>query len=230
MENKPEEMTPKHKALPTILIAGICIIGVIGLFILRIVYYYDPISAIFMGFFRESSNIIEIVTRERPQIKVNAYLEAIKDKDEDKAMSMWKTGEELQKEYKYSIPEDFSSFGNSDIEQEIEKERRLLRERRESITKELITMEIKDFDILSTEWWEPVCCEYSAHITNRPRDADTARMRVQIIDREENNYIYIFDIGTREPYDVVGSPPRKWVIRDIYPEGEKPIFFQKTSD
>ncbi len=135
----------------------------------------------------------------RPQELVAAFVKAIVENNRSGALELWKVnGVPMQEE---------------------------LAKRREMVVSDLMQAGIQpDYMILGIEWWR-ACCEPS--VTCNPRDAGGARISVQFLDGEENPVHYTFDIFTRKPYwgAAAGYPPREWVIRDVYPEGQKPLFW-----
>jgi hypothetical protein len=103
-----------------------------------------------------------------------------------------------------------------------------LTQRRESVIADLGNAGIQpDYDILSVEWWS-TCCDPSVICDSR--GAGGARLRVQLLDKAGQPRSYVFDVFTREqPYwgAAAGYPPREWVLRDVYPYDEKPLFWTR---
>ncbi|MGB2762323.1 MAG: hypothetical protein WBC21_02140 [Minisyncoccales bacterium] len=146
-----------------------------------------------------SQPFIEKIINETPEAKINAYLKAVMKNDERKVLEFWRLSDW--------------------------KEDPLLSNRRENISKELIAMGTKDFDILNIEWWRTCCV---AGVISNSQAAGGARARVKLISRDDVEYIYIFDIfhqkgaywGAAE-----GCQLRHWVLRDVYPSDQEPLFW-----
>lgn len=145
--------------------------------------------------------LLEHPTGNQPQVKVDAFIQAIAEDDRLAALGLW----ELQ---------------NSDAGGDLEK-------RREVIIDELIAADFYlEYKILRTEWWK-TCCEPG--VVCDSRSAGGARISVQFIDQEGQPFLYIFDVFARkQPYfgAAEGYPPRDWVIRDVYPSDQDPIFWK----
>ncbi len=139
-----------------------------------------------------------------PQDKVGAYVQAIIQKDRSVAMKIWDLSDLSLDSDKYAA----------------------LQERRKMITSELLQYGIQPtYLILRTEWWT-TCCEPS--VTCDSHSAGGARMYVQFLDSQGQPLQYVFDVFTREqPYwgAAMGYPPRHWVIRDIYPSDQQPLYW-----
>jgi hypothetical protein len=101
-----------------------------------------------------------------------------------------------------------------------------LMQRREAVISELLSAGIDlEYMVLDVEWWT-TCCEPG--VTNQSRNAGGARIRVQFIDQQGSPISYMFDVFTREqPYwgGAMGYPPRTWVIRDVYPYDQDPLYW-----
>ncbi len=151
------------------------------------------------------TTFIEKIMNETLEVKVAAYFGAVIEGDERKALAIWQ------------LP-DWEGWESSEAAP-------LLSERRESVTKELIVMGIKGFDILSIEWWR-TCCEPG--VIDLPREAGGARIRVQLTSRDNAKCVYILDVFHRETSywgKAGGYLPRHWVLRDVYPSDQKPLFW-----
>lgn len=98
--------------------------------------------------------------------------------------------------------------------------------RRDRVTSDMAAAGLgADYMILNVQWWT-TCCEPS--VTCESRNAGGARILVQFLDRKERPLLYVFDVFAREqPYwgSAAGYPKRDWVIRDVYPQGEVPLFW-----
>lgn len=154
----------------------------------------------------------EKIINETPQAKIKAYLRGVMDNNQEKALGVWQLQEIKQGEYelrRYNF--------------------RPLAQRREEITKNLIDKGIKDFKILKIEWWR-TCC--SRDITFNFADAGGARATVQLTDKNGATYNYIFDVFHRETTyggAAEGYRPRQWVLRDVFPANEQPLFWTAKS-
>ncbi len=104
-------------------------------------------------------------------------------------------------------------------------------QRRESVIADLGNAGIQpDVEILSVEWWS-TCCDPS--VICDARDAGGARLRVQLLDKAGQPRSYVFDVFTREqPYwgAAAGYPAREWVLRDVYPYDEQPLFWTRVHE
>ena len=151
------------------------------------------------------TTFVERIMNETPKAKVAAYFGAVIKGDERKALTIWQLPEWEGWESSEAAP--------------------LLSERRENVTKELLAMGIKDYNILNVEWWG-TCCE--PHVIENPREAGGARIRVQLTSRDDDEHVYILDVFHRETSywgGAGGYLPRHWVLRDVYPSGQKPLFW-----
>lgn len=151
------------------------------------------------------TTFVERIMNETPEAKVAAYFGAVMKGDERKALAIWQ------------LPE-WEAW-------EASKAARPLSERRENVTKELLARGIKDYDILDIEWWR-TCCEPG--VIDNPREAGGARISVQLTSRDNAKHVYILDVFHRETSywgGAVGYLPRYWVLRDVYPSGQKPLFW-----
>ena len=101
-----------------------------------------------------------------------------------------------------------------------------LMKRREAVITDLLSAGINpEYMVLDVEWWT-TCCEPG--VTNESRNAGGARIRIQFIDQQGSPISYMFDVFTREqPYwgGAMGYPPRTWVIRDVYPYDQDPMYW-----
>jgi hypothetical protein len=151
------------------------------------------------------ATVIERISGETPEAKIEAFGRAIARGDEQTARNVW----ELPA---WELPDGRS------VE---------LQARRERVTRELMAKGIQATSaILDIEWWR-TCCEPG--VINDSHNAGGARVRVQLLDRDGAPLSYTFDVFTREqPYwgEAMGCPPRQWVVRDVYPSGEEPLFWR----
>lgn len=151
--------------------------------------------------------LLEQQNNETPEAEIAAYMEAVKQDDKIKALEVWQL---LKKE---------------NINSNLEK-------RHDNITEELIERKIKDFEIINIEWRSGgVYIEKDEGILEDYRSdlASGARAQVQITDSNNNKSNYIFDIFVEGIYPDKTERDyfslRNWILRDVYPENEKPLFW-----
>ena len=144
---------------------------------------------------------LELVSGETPQARITAYLQAIQSQDRAAALDTW------------SLPSDGTDAFVA------------LSGRRYSITDELLSRKITGFTIFEPQWWS-TCCDPG--VTFQSRNAGGARVQVQVLDAQGQPWIYIFDVFVDGPYygDATGNPYRHWLLRDIYPSDELPIYWK----
>ena len=139
----------------------------------------------------------------QPHTKVSDFVQAIVRKDNASALQLWE------------IYDDSPSGTQTELVK-----------RREDVISHLIAEGISpDYLVLHVEWWT-TCCEPS--VTNDSRNAGGARISVQFLNRDGNPILYTFDVfARRQPYfgGAEGYPPRDWVIRDVYTDGQEPLFW-----
>lgn len=147
--------------------------------------------------------LLEQPTGNQPQAQVANFVQAIVRGDNSSALKLWE------------IHDDSPSGTQNELVK-----------RRESVISNLIATGITpDYMILGVEWWT-TCCEPS--VTCDSRNAGGARIKVQFLDKNGSPILYTFDVFTREqPYwgGAEGYPPRDWVIRDVYPDDQEPLFW-----
>jgi hypothetical protein len=146
--------------------------------------------------------LFEQATASLPQSKIAAFVQSIAQGDRETALKLWE------------VYDDPSSEQQS-----------ALMERREKVISDLLSAKIKpEYMVLHIEWWS-TCCEPS--VINDSRNAGGARINVQFLDNNGNPISYIFDVFTREPYwgGAEGYQPRDWVIRDVYPYDQNPMYW-----
>ena len=144
----------------------------------------------------------ERLAGESPQAEISAYMKAILRGDRRAALDRWEVA------------------GG-----EAERTARLER-RREQVTGELLGLGASEFTVFEPQWWT-TCCE--PHVTCTSRSAGGARVQVQVLDRAGMPQVYVFDVFSREqPYwgDAMGSPPRDWVVRDVYALDQEPLYWR----
>jgi len=145
--------------------------------------------------------LLEMISNETPQAKITRYLQAIQAQDRDAALDAW------------ILPSDGSVIFKE------------LRERRDLITDELMSLKISGFTIFEPQWWG-TCCDPG--VTRHARNAGGARVAVQVLDANGQPWIYTFDVFTNGPYfgDAAANPYRHWFLSDVYPQDELPIFWR----
>ena len=136
--------------------------------------------------------------------KVEQYIRAVVQRDETTALTLW------------VIPDKPSHVVQLDR----------LAERRYTITHNLITSDISStFEIKSIELWHTACCDSGPGVTDDYQWAAGARIQVDLIIGDSWE-AYIFDVfgegNIREP--------EQWVIRDVYPQLQEPLFWRLRSD
>lgn len=142
---------------------------------------------------------------EEAQAEVAAYVRAIARGDEGAAYAVWE------------LPswEGYEGWHTA------------LSERRQSVTGKLMAAGIdSDFTILNVEWWR-TCCEPGVILN--PREAGGVRFRVKLWDRDGSPLVYIFDVFVRGVTywgAAAGYPPRHWMLRDVYPPNQEPLFWR----
>jgi hypothetical protein len=147
---------------------------------------------------------LEIALGQTPEQRIRDYLTAVKKGDEGKALSTWQ------------LPGDYKKDMASSLEA-----------RRQETTEKLLAAKVKNFKILDIEWWG-TCCD--ADITRESQNAGGARIKVNIETGKGEEELYVFDVFDKKTIywgEANGYPLRWWVLRDVYPQGEKPIFWTK---
>jgi len=134
-----------------------------------------------------------------PQARIDAFVQALLRGDAAAATELWE------------VTETWAERG-MDV-------------RRDAVIADLLQTNIAaDYQTTNVEWWR-TCCEPG--VTCDSRGAGGARITVQFM-QGDKPLTYIFDIFTREqPYfgAAIGYPPRDWAIRDVYPRGNAPLFW-----
>ena len=168
----------------------------------KVLTFASLIILILAGFFVDinygmTSLAIEKITNENPKAKVAAYIQAVSIGDKEKALKFWK------------IPESY----NLNLEY-VDR----IKNQGEKITKEFIEKKIKpDFTIKNIEWWS-TCC--TPKIIENSRIAGRAKVYVQLVDSNNIESTYVFDVIVPGGYDggLTGHSVRHWIISDIYIE------------
>lgn len=147
--------------------------------------------------------LLERSTVNQPQAQVAEFAQAIAQGERRTAVALWEI----------ESPEAQSELAT----------------RRETIVSDLIEAGVDpEYRILQVEWWT-TCCEPTVMCDSR--SAGGARIAVQFLDENGQRLRYTFDVFAREqPYwgSAAGYPPREWVIRDVYPVGEEPLFWRRV--
>jgi hypothetical protein len=181
----------------------IAVAAIIGIS-LAIMWFPQPFLGHFQGF-----TIQERLRGETPEAKVSAYMRAILRGDEEAALGAWTLHER-------ELPD-----GRGDA----------LRERRDQVTRELVAAGLHpDFTIEQIEWWT-TCCEPG--VTGDIRNAGGARIHVRFLDSHGKPQGYVFDVFHRdEAYwgAAMGYQPRRWVLYDVYPSDEDPLYWRFVYD
>lgn len=142
----------------------------------------------------------ERITGNTPEARIKTYVRAVLRGDEEAALAAWE------------LPNGPSTA---------------LAERRQAVTRELIAADLQDdFLILRSEWWR-TCCEPG--VTCDSRNAGGARVSVQFLNQQGLPVIYIFDVFHRHGSywgAAAGYPTRHWVLRDVYDQGQEPLFWR----
>ncbi len=151
------------------------------------------------------ATVQERLLGETPEARVNAYARAVLRGDEAAALGAW------------TLPEGELGEGRWQA----------LRERRTDVTQALLGAGLeRAYAIGHIEWWV-TCCEPG--ITDQPRGAGGARVRVEFLDRDGLPQAYVFDVLHRDgPYwgAALGYPVRRWALYDVYPAGEAPLYWR----
>lgn len=141
--------------------------------------------------------LIERIQGEVPQAKVAAYLEAVRQGDTNAALTRW-------------------PLAGASLE---------LEARRRRVTAALLALGPGlRYRVLGGEWWS-TCCEPSP--VRDPADAGLARLHLEITGAEGSHLEYIFDVAVPGGYwgAAADYPLRRWLLRDVYPAGERPLYF-----
>jgi len=155
------------------------------------------------------ATVVERIRGESPQAKVAAYVHAVAWGDEEAAFAVW----------------ELPDWGERDAGFVA------LRERRQQVTDTLIAAGINPtFTVLHIEWWG-TCCE--PRVISDPHEAGGARLRVKLLPNDGPPLVYIFDVFVRGGAYWGGAanyPPRRWVLRDVYPQDQSPLFWRWVSE
>ena len=143
-----------------------------------------------------AQHLLEQALGQTPQAQIAAYMTALAEGDPRAALGLWL-------EPGASNP--------------------ALVARRQSVTDDLLVYGPGlSHHVLDVEWWR-TCCEPG--VTDEPREAGGARVRVAVSAQGHPAGIYLFDLqvpggywGAAEGYRV-----RRWVILDVYPESAAPL-------
>jgi hypothetical protein len=159
----------------------------------------------FLGgqFLTQGNVFVERILGETPEARIAAYVRAVSSGDRTAALGAWQ------------LPDSGDDARLNELAR-----------RREEETGRLMDMGIRDeYLILDRQWWS-TCCE--PNVSCEFRNAGGARMTVQLLDASGRPIAYVFDVFAREqPYwgDATGNPLRQWIIRDVYPEAEEPLYW-----
>jgi len=150
--------------------------------------------------------LVEHVMGNTPEAQVAVYLAAVAHGDEVAALDTWELGtSELMDSTR--LPD--------------------LQARRQTVTQTLLSRRIRaDFDIRAIEWYA-ICC-MAFHRTDSPGDATGARVFITVHDQTGAALLYVVDVFHRPGRyrgEEANYPRHEWVIRDVYPVDEQPIFW-----
>jgi len=143
-----------------------------------------------------ASRLTEQISGQTPTARINRYINAIRDGDRRTALSLWVEATEA------NAP---------------------LRERRESVTDELLRWgPDMRHSITHITWWR-TCCEPG--VIDDPDEAGGAHIQVTVESDSHPPQTYEFYVSVPGGYwgSAAGSPPRQWQIVDIHPEGQDPL-------
>ncbi len=145
------------------------------------------------------------ITGETPSAKVDAYVRAVARGDEAAALDLWEPPA-------VDLPNGRSTA---------------LRQQRVDVTRALIAVGIRpDVAIRSIEWWR-TCCEPG--LIDGPRDAGGARLRIRLIDRSGVALDYVVEVfdrdGSSSSSGLRALLTRHWVVRDVYPADQQPLYW-----
>ena len=151
----------------------------------------------------------ERVSGNNPEARIRRYVRAVLEEDQERALQAWEL-------FSWEAREDRSAA---------------LAQRRVSVTSELMDADLQhEFLILDTEWWR-TCCEPG--VISNPLGAGGTRVRVQFIEGHGRPIIYIFDVFHRDGAywgSAMGYPARHWVLRDVYPLEDEPLYWRMTHE
>jgi hypothetical protein len=142
------------------------------------------------------SRLIEWLTGQTPQARIEAYLEAAAGGETGAALAQWLPPDKSQPE---------------------------LAARRQAVTASLMTRGRRlNYHLLDFEWWS-TCCE--PRIVDDPGEAGFVRVRVAVEGGNQSPAVYVFDLMVPGGYwgAAAGYPVRQWAIVDIYAEGQPPL-------
>jgi|GEM_PF-1014934 len=148
---------------------------------------------------QQTHTAVEQALGETPQVKVEAYLDAVRQGNHGAALTAWPANEQWGAHYEA---------------------------RRQQVTNELLALGSSlRYRVVKTEWWSN-CCEPGP--VSNPANAGVARMHIEIKNEQGYSQLYVFDVVTTQQYwgaAGAGNPVRSWLLRDVYPVSERPIAF-----
>lgn len=148
--------------------------------------------------FDNDNPVHELLTNDRAEARVDAYLGAIMRGDEYTALALWQLDEKVTRA---GVPD-----------------------RRMAVTGVLISARPTAYRVLKTEWWT-TCCD--PHLVDGPRNAGLARIQVAI-DGADTYVFDVLTHDTVYWGDAAGNPPHNWTLRDVYRSGDRPLFFLRA--
>lgn len=155
------------------------------------------------------ADLVETVTNERPEARVAAYLRATAAGDEAAARSVWEVPDWLARQ---------------DVGPR-------MAERRAAVTRELASLRLEwNGNPVGIQWWR-TCCEPG--VIANPREAGFARVYVSLSRPEDQRvWLYVLDVVTRGGAywgGAMGYQPREWMLVDVYPASEQPLYWTWAS-
>ena len=151
-----------------------------------------------LNIFDNDNPVHELLTNDRAEARVDAYLGANMRGDEYTALALWQLDEKVTRA---GVPD-----------------------RRMAVTGVLISARPTAYRVLKTEWWT-TCCD--PHLVDGPRNAGLARIQVAI-DGADTYVFDVLTHDTVYWGDAAGNPPHNWTLRDVYRSGDRPLFFLRA--
>jgi hypothetical protein len=152
------------------------------------------------------SALSERINGNTPETEIAAYLAAIAHGDEQSALRIWEPG----------VSELMTADHLPDLQA-----------RQRTLTHTFITRGIRtDFAVEKIEWWAICCMAY--HRIDNSSEASGARVFILLHDQSGATTRYVVDVFHRSGRyrgEEDGYPAHQWVIRDMYPAEQEPIFW-----
>lgn len=152
------------------------------------------------------ADLVEAVTNERPEAKVDAFLRATAAGDETAALAVWEIPDWLARQ---------------DVGPR-------MAERRAAVTRDLASLRLEwSGQPTGIQWWR-TCCEPG--VIESSREAGFARIYVSLSrPDDQRTWFYVLDVVTRGGAywgGATGYQPRQWMLVDVYPTSEQPLFWR----